>query len=210
MGKILSNFDKTIFLCIVSHKEVDRLLLKNPITEISPKSVSKKQILRAAAKQRAVQYMLQMAEYRGFAEGSVISSVSHSMDTTVLLASYCPNVFSCGVDIETLDLSRHVRPFMLNYLARSNLAMECSASPLLQSTIMFCCMESIYKTISALWPITFSVDDYRLDKISSGICTFKYIGVHNEIPRGLMRCRYYLYGNTVISTTFMNFQLISI
>ncbi|MGC0808285.1 hypothetical protein WKG86_10215 [Pantoea agglomerans] len=211
METIYSNLHKTIFLCMVSHKQTAAQLRPNdPIIEILPKGASEKQILRTAAKQRAIKHMARLAECRGFVESRGVFSVSHSRDDTVLLASYCPKVFSCGVDTEKVDVSRRIRPFMINYLEHSSCARDWAASPLLLSTIVFCCMESIYKTLSAWWPMTFSVNDYHLEQISGNSCVFNYVGVQEEIVGRLIKCRYYLHEDTVVATTFMNFQVVSL
>ncbi|WP_210523991.1 hypothetical protein [Pantoea ananatis] len=207
MQNIYCNLNNTIFLFMVSHEQtVAQMLLKEPVYDILSKGGSKKQITRAVAKQKAIKYISQIAEYRSFKKERLVYSVSHSRDNTVLLASYCPKVFSCGVDIETVDVSRRIRPFMIDYLERSSYVLECAVSPLLLSIIVFCCMESIYKTLSARWLMTFSIDDYRLEKVSRDFCIFYFVGRNEEIVGKRMMCRYYLHGDTVVATTFMNYQ----
>jgi len=209
--KIFSNLDATIFLCMVNHKRItDRMLPHESIAETLPIGASIKQQQRASAKQQAFQFMAQLAKRKCFEENLGKFSVSHSRDYTVLLASYSPDVLSCGVDIETFDTSRRIRPFLREYLTRCSCTFECKFSPLLLSIILFCCMESLYKMLSAFQLMTFSIDDYHLKNFSENWCEFTFVGSQAEIKGNVFRCRYFQFDGTIVAKTLIDSQFISI
>lgn len=196
---------------MVNHKQIaDRILPHESIAEALQVGASMKQQERAIAKQQAFQFMTQLAKHKCFAENLGKFSVSHSRDRTVLLASYRPDVFSCGVDMEIFDTSRRIRPFLREYLARCSCAFECKFSSLLLSIILFCCMESMYKMLSAFQLMTFSIDDYHLTHFTENWCEFIFVGSQEEIKGKIIRCRYFQCEGTIVATTLIDSQFISI
>ncbi|MCT8354261.1 MULTISPECIES: hypothetical protein [Photorhabdus] len=212
MIRVFINLKSNLFLCLFSYTENTLLNEKKhyPIKLPSFMSQASNTIRqREFAKQYSL-ILLKELFSTDYAAVNSYYSVSHGKQLTALLLSHIPEVGYIGVDIEYLYYHRKVRHFMIDYLRKYESYLNPNTDKIYLSTVVFCCMESIYKALFYFQPFTFNIDDYVLEKFDDQLCTFIYVGSEIKLKIPKIHCTYYEIDGSIIAVTLMNDSLVSV
>ncbi|MDX7993231.1 hypothetical protein [Xenorhabdus littoralis] len=204
--KILTNYNKSLFVCLNYYAE-NNLQNREVYHHITLPSFMDHVSNTIRQREFAKQYILMSLNKFINTNDIAINnhcSVSHGRQVTALLLNNIPEISYIGIDIEYIYYHRKARHFMINYLQKYKNSLNSNTDKVYLSIVVFCCMESIYKALLSFCSFTFNIDDYKLEKIDSKLCTFLYIGNQVRIKTLIIHCYYYNIDDSIIAITLMN------
>lgn len=190
------------YLCFVNYNTIESILIKKNI-QFSEMSGSKKLIFNKLAKQILIDHFQKKTSKLN----PIKTSFSHGVDRSVMLINNNISIYFVGVDIEYVDNTRPARFFLTNYIKKYVNAIEVDSADCLFSTIIFSCMESLYKALCSVCPFTFNIEDYIFLARTKDYCVFNYAGNIKKFKHMKFFCNYYFMDSFVISVSLLDSSL---
>lgn len=209
MNRVYVNRQANNYLCIVSHSfytsflNIDRFHRYLPV---STKRTSRMILHREMAK------VLFVDIFKIFFPGVNMahSSVSHGRSESIMMINNDPRILSIGVDIEFIEKEKAPRPFMLDYCEKFTGLPAEQVQDSRVCTMIFSCMESLYKALCAISACTFDINDYLLVELNRARCVFRYVGNKTTFKGREFICNCYYLCQSVITVVLLDACLKSI